>query len=75
MICCEICNKAGDECAVTGTPIEWDVFGITIMPDCPERSRRECEDCFDSKECNTCEGRDVEDDGVSDHSENNCNND
>ena len=37
MICCEICNRAGDECADTGTPIEWSESGITIMPDCPER--------------------------------------
>ena len=37
MVCCEICNKAGDECAVTGTPIEWSEFGITVMEDCPER--------------------------------------
>ena len=39
MVCCEICNRAGDECAETGTPIEWSEFGITVMPDCPERSR------------------------------------
>ena len=37
MICCEVCNKASDECAVTGTPIEWSEFGITVMEDCPER--------------------------------------
>ena len=39
MICCEICNRAGDECAETGTPIEWSEFGVTVMPDCPERER------------------------------------
>ena len=37
MVCCEICNRAGDECAVTGTPIDWSEFGVTVMPDCPER--------------------------------------
>ena len=35
MICCEICNRAGDECADTGTPINWSEFGITVMDDCP----------------------------------------
>lgn len=35
MICCEICNRAGDECAETGTPIEWSECGITVMSDCP----------------------------------------
>lgn len=39
MICCEICNKASDECAVTGTPIEWSEFGITVMEDCPHKER------------------------------------
>ena len=37
MICCEICKAAGDECAVTGTPINWSEFGITVMDDCPEK--------------------------------------
>lgn len=47
MICCEICNKAGTECEVTGTPIEWSECGITIMEDCPEKIqvvRKEKED-------------------------------
>ena len=39
MICCEICNRAGDECAETGTPIEWSESGITVMENCPERER------------------------------------
>ena len=60
MICCEICNRAGDDdiCKETGNRIEWDVFGITVMDDCPEREKRECDDCLDGGECNTCEGRD-----------------
>lgn len=39
MICCEVCKCAGDDdiCKETGTRIEWDVFGITVMKDCPER--------------------------------------
>ena len=37
MICCEICNRAGDVCADTGTPIDWSESGITVMPDCPEK--------------------------------------
>lgn len=37
MICCEICNRAGDVCADTGTPIDWSESGITLMPDCPEK--------------------------------------
>lgn len=39
MICCEVCKCAGDDdtCKETGTRINWDVFGITVMKDCPER--------------------------------------
>lgn len=39
MVCCEICNRAGDDdiCKETGNRIEWDVVGITVMKDCPER--------------------------------------
>lgn len=46
MICCEICNRAGDECAETGTPIDWSDFGITVMPDCPERKESDYDEQF-----------------------------
>ena len=39
MICCEICNAAGDTCKETGSKIDWAVIGITLMPDCPLRER------------------------------------
>ena len=39
MICCEICNSAGDTCKETGSRIDWAVIGITLMPDCPLRER------------------------------------
>ena len=47
MICCEVCNRAGEDdiCKETGTRIEWDVFGITVMKDCPERKESD----YDSK--------------------------
>ena len=45
MICCEICNRAGDDdiCKETGNRIEWDVVGITVMKDCPERKESDYE--------------------------------
>ena len=55
MICCEVCNKASDKCAVTGTPINWSEFGITVMEDCPEREESDYEfECLpDSSENNS----------------------
>ena len=50
MICCEICNRAGDVCAETGTPIDWSDFGITVMPDCPERKESDYERVSDHSE-------------------------
>ena len=60
MICCEVCNKASDECAVTGTPINWSEFGITVMEDCPEREESDYSNEFER---------------LSDHSEDHSNND
>lgn len=45
MICCEICKAAGEDdiCVETGKRINWDVYGITVMPDCPEKKQSDYE--------------------------------
>ena len=56
MICCEVCKCAGEDdiCKETGSRIEWDVFGITVMKDCPERPKLDCENCLDGGTCGKC---------------------